>query len=369
MSYFIILAALYIIGMGVLIYGWGKWTQLAVEDFTPALSIIIPMRNEAKNLPLLFRDLAQLDYPFEQVSLMIIDDHSEDNSLELAHQLARNLPFSYSILQNDDQQQGKKAALSKAIQMATSAIILTTDADCRLPKQWLRKMVMPFSQSRILFVSGPVVMHTDGFFAKLLHQEFLSLIGVGAAALGLGQAGMANGANMAFRKDTFLKLNPYQDNAHIPSGDDEFLLEKINRTYAHSTYFVNDPEAVVRTDAPASGAIWVHQRRRWAGKWKHGKNVFKWVLPAAVALFHLSLILMTILWLIGLLTFELWFTVMMMRATIEFIFLKEIHQSLNQSFSFSSFLVWQIIYPLYAVMFALLANFGRYNWKGRTYRL
>jgi glycosyltransferase involved in cell wall biosynthesis len=50
---------------------------------TTGFSILIPIRNEAKNLPKLLDSIAQLNYPAELFELILIDDFSEDNSQQI----------------------------------------------------------------------------------------------------------------------------------------------------------------------------------------------------------------------------------------------------------------------------------------------
>jgi biofilm PGA synthesis N-glycosyltransferase PgaC len=65
--------------------------------------------------------------------------------------------------------------------------------------------------------------------------------------LRLGFLHLCNGANLAFTKDAFTATGGYDGNEHIASGDDEFLMRKIEAKYSNGIRFNNNPENVVTT--------------------------------------------------------------------------------------------------------------------------
>ena len=372
MIYFIIIAACYMLLVGALIYGWEQWEKpLNNPSFQPTVTILIACRNESSNIKRVIKDIQEMNYPKELMEVIIVDDHSEDETAKLANlQLSSSSIKAQVIsLAGKEAGSGKKAAIACGMAAAEGELVLTTDADCRLPRSWVDAMIQPFIKPYVLFVSGPVVFDNSRFINKIMHHEFLSLIGTGGATLAHGIPTMANGANMAVRKAVFDKLNPYQDNEHIPSGDDEFLMKKVSRMYKHSVVFLKDSQAVVTSNPPVSISEWMWQRKRWAGKWRVNKRFFEYLIPVFLVLFHAGRLTMTVLLILSKLNFELWFTALVMRAMIEYIFLKQVHEGLDQHFSWPAFLFWQIIYPFYAVFFGISANFGKYKWKGRTYTM
>lgn len=373
MIYFIILACVYLLVVGMLIYAWDKWEKPINDmDYQPTVNIIVSCRNESSHIINVIKDISKQQYPVSGYSLTIVDDSSEDDTLQKAKTACEKyLKCEYQLIdmKTFDDKEGKKDAISIGVAHTNAEFVLCTDADCRLSDDWLNHMIQPFSKPYVHFVAGPVVFDQNRWVDKLFHQEFLSLIGSGAASLALGLPLMANGANMAFRRTVFERIDPYLDNEHIPSGDDEFLLKKIHRAYKHSTCFLKDESAVVRSNPPGGIIEWFQQRKRWAAKWKHNKRWFEYFPPVFLFVFHLSLIMMTVLMLTGHLKAEVWFTTLMIRALVEFVLLRQVHEGLNQKFSWQAFIVWQFVYPIYAVCLGLLANFGNYHWKGRKYKI
>ncbi len=111
------------------------------------ISVIVAARNEAKNLERLLISIFNQSY--ENFELIVVNDRSEDNSLEILQKFKKNNPtknFSFiSVVEKPKNWNGKKYALQIGIKAAKNEIILLTDADC-LPKDrfWIEKMANSF---------------------------------------------------------------------------------------------------------------------------------------------------------------------------------------------------------------------------------
>ena len=231
-------------------------------DSFPFLSVIVPARNEEERLLTCLKSILQQDYPggFE---LILIDDHSEDNTLLLAEKLALDSP-SLSIYANPGV--GKKAALAHGVAKARGEFIFQTDADCKLSPSWLKAMQACFDD-KTAFVSGPIALDYIGYFFQPLQAlESMGLVIFGAGFLLAGKPNMANGANMAYRKSVFEELNGFKGVDHVASGDDELLLQKIKLSGKYSLTFCKNPRAIVRTPAASNWATFKEQRIRWVSK-------------------------------------------------------------------------------------------------------
>lgn len=211
----------------------------------PGISVVVAVRNEEANIQALIQSLSTVVYPEEKYEVILVSDHSSDSTVNIAQALIGNFP-NMRLVELPAGKEGKKEALALGIQHARFDVIATTDADCRFSKNWLQCISYYFEDPRSKMVSGAVKLTTDGsFLSRLQGAEFISLVGSGAAAIGLGHPVMCNGANLAFRKDAFYEVQGYADNVHIASGDDEFLMRKIFRRYPDGIRFLNFYEAVV----------------------------------------------------------------------------------------------------------------------------
>ena len=73
---FFLIVGVYVLFIGQLILGFGKVKTFEKTNASPktTFSIIVPFRNEAKNLPHLLASIANLNYPRELFELIMVDD-------------------------------------------------------------------------------------------------------------------------------------------------------------------------------------------------------------------------------------------------------------------------------------------------------
>lgn len=358
---FVVLYALLIL---FLLYRWNQIPMISGEYDEP-VSVIIPFRNEEDNLPRLVQFLGKLEY--SQFEIIFINDHSEDDSLAvLVKQLPQTL-LTYRIIDLEEGH-GKKAALTKGIEVANHDLIVTTDADCIMDKDWLGCLAVHFSSTSVHLVAGPVSYMRRNAWSKMLAIEFQALIGVTGALIQMKKPTMANGANLAFRKDTFQELNGYEGTFSTPSGDDELFMAKVFKKYPEGVSFAKDPRSLVSTLAPSNWKGLKQQRIRWASKWKKGKRattVFTALLVLTVQMAYLSTII------IGLKAkhYEVLSAVVLLKFIVEAVFVSKTAKDIGASQPHSGlFALSFIIYPFYAIYIALLANFSSFEWKGRLYK-
>ncbi len=358
---------------------WITWNGLTVPSKEtqlsqlPAVSIVIAMRNEAENLPMLWESLLDQDYPKEKIQLILVDDSSEDRSVEVAKNLTALAEIDIKIIElpNLPHFQGsfKKRALTIGIGQAEHPIIITTDADCTYDPQWLRSLLGKFQEQGSCLVSGPVAFLPNRLFGSaLIDQEFAALIGIGASFLKWGYPNMCNGANLAFSKKAFVEVDGYQGYEQVISGDDEFLLYKIAQKFPGKVHFAKDPRVVVRTLPPARWVDFMNQRKRWSGKWKFHRSTTTKALALFVFAFHLLWLLAFLLALSGSYPWSVLLVQGSIKLIAEGLFLQSVMKVQAKNLQVPWFLVGQLLYSWYAVFFGIFANIGGYTWKERSFK-
>lgn len=362
---FIIIFLSYLVAVFGLITGWisatGKTTPGAVKD--KFISVIIPFRNEERSIGQLISDLQQQEYTREKFEVILINDHSEDSSVSVINDALRG-PVSARLLNNASH--GKKSALTKGIRHAEGEIIVTTDGDCRVGRGWLRSINNSFYDESVKMSFGPVKFQTDHtVFSRMQAIEFASLIGTGAATAAFGFPTLCNGANLAFTRDAFTATGGYDGNDHIASGDDEFLMRKIEAVYPDSIRFNNSPDSIVTTVSQKTLIDFLNQRLRWAGKWRYHDGTNSKLLAIFIFLFHLSVIVLPLFVLVGDISLYVMLGLLGAKALVEFFFLRPVCTWLGIRWHGLSFVILQFIYPVYAVGVAVAAWFKAPFWKGR----
>jgi biofilm PGA synthesis N-glycosyltransferase PgaC len=366
--FFIIVFISYCIAVLALAFGWARLNERKTERLVThnhLLSVVIAFRNESANLSLLIENLEQQQFPKENFEVILVNDHSTDDSLEVISKLSKSW---IKVIQLSDQKIGKKAALDFGINYSSGEIIITTDADCRLLPMWLSKINERFQAGNMKMLAGLVrIDESNSFFSQLQAMEFASLMGTTGATFGLGSPTMCNGANLCFRKSAYLEVNGYDGNAEIPSGDDEFLMRKFLSKWKSSVQFLAESEAIVSTASVSSFSQWVHQRLRWAGKWKHNSSSFTRIVAASVLFFHICFITFFALVIAGQFSIKLLAFLWGAKMFTEALFLIPVNSALKLRWRWMSFFVLQFIYPIYVVVIGILSQWKDYKWKGRRW--
>lgn len=339
--------------------------EVVAKDDLPFLSVVVPFRNEEKNIGLLLSDLFAQRYPQDQFEILLVNDHSTDQSLQQAEAAIRASSFS-NIVMVQPAGHGKKASLAEGIRQSRGSIIVTTDADCRLNSNWLESIGKLYHYDSIKLVFGPVRIESGkSIFSKMQAIEFSSLIGSGAATMAYGIPTMSNGANFSFRKNAFYEVGGYTDNAHIASGDDEFLMRKFAKKFPAGIRFNVTQESIVSTLPQPTLSTFFNQRIRWAGKWKAHQDTKSKLIALYVFIFHAMILSLPVLVFTNVLSGYLVLALLVGKALLEFKFLHTVISWLNVKWNWLAFVLLQFSYSLYAVSVGLTSNFIRSVWKQR----
>ena len=359
--------------MAIVIYGWGRNREGAEQSWMPpdlSVSIVVAVRNEEKNILKLLSNLSSQTLAPREI--IVVDDQSEDATAKVIQDFLVENPLPVQIMKMGTKPgvsaPQKKAALTAGISMASGDIILLTDGDCFMGKGWLQSMVEPFRESRIKFVSGPVAIESGSdLLSKVQNLEFCSLLGTGAAMVQLDYPLMCNGANVAFRRATFLEVNGYNGVDETSTGDDVYLMQKIFLKHPESLFFNKVETAIVWTNPVESLNALINQRTRWASKWSMPMLRMGWGLPVFLFVFYISFLLSlpalfftsTILHLAVL---------MGLKVIPDYVFLKRVTKFCQQPMDISVFLLSELIYPVYAIYIGFRVHLVGWQWKGRTFR-
>lgn len=369
----IIFSAFYFLLVMSYLHGWRKIKKQNVMSAVPAtkISIIVPARNEEKNMVFTLIELANQNYPKELFEIIVVDDNSEDSTLQRALNFRDHYPgkdTNLKILQAGTAG-GKKQAISRGIEEAWGDWIVLTDADCRRGKNWLKALAAEMEKRENVFISAPVCFTNEKTnFQKMQSLEFLSLIGIGAASIANQNPNMCNGANLAFRKDIFSEVGGYSGNMELASGDDEFLLHKIFKVHPSGVKFLKSREAVVYTVPFRQLGDFMRQRRRWVSKSRKYQRRQVTITLYFVYLFHLFILLSGILSLFSVQFLPAFILLLFTKLFAEFIFIIPVSRFFQRQKLLPWYFPAALAYIIYVVMIGIIGNSGSYEWKGRKVR-
>ena len=318
------------------------------------VSVLIAARNEEKNIEKLLESLKKQSFPKELFEVIIVNDHSTDNTDEIINDfINKNKELDVKLLKAE--KKGKKHAISQALHSAINELIIVTDADCVLNDLWIESIVGFYQEEKCKMILAPVLLSpAENLFEKMQVLEHLSLIGSTAGSASIGFPVMCNGANMAYERKAALEVEKFRKDFDIPSGDDMFLLEQFVKCYGHNNVkFLLSKSAVVKTKTCKTIKDFFRQRRRWVSKTKSYTS-WKVIVTALIVLFfNLSIISLLVSAFFVPALWSIYILLTLLKFFIDFPLLKNITNFMNQGSLLKWVLPLEIIYPFYVVFTAL----------------
>lgn len=347
------------------------WRALPVskseqETRTTRVSILIAARNEEKHIANTIQDILSQDYPKALMEVIVVDDHSTDNTAQIIRSFSDQGVHLIQLKENKPLNSYKKLAITQAIKRSTGELLVATDADCRMGPGWLGTLVSVYQKENAQLISAPVVYEGERNWFELLQTlEFLFLIGLGAAGIGNKRPSTCNGANLAYRREVFDELNGFEGIDHIASGDDELFLHKVAEKYRDRVVFCKSFEAIVYTQAKETLSGFLSQRKRWASKSVHYKN--KSIVRLGVSIWLFNVVILAYAVLVAFLP-QLWvylLAAVILKLIAELIFMAPLCRFVRRPGLIAFLPLLSVIHVFYMTFIGVAGNWGTYQWKGR----
>jgi cellulose synthase/poly-beta-1,6-N-acetylglucosamine synthase-like glycosyltransferase len=346
------------------------WWQLPIVSLNQnvtsiSVSVVIAARNEALHLPALLQSLQAQDYPAVLFEVIIIDDHSTDDTGAVFNQFKKD-NFQMLLVDTAAASSSKKKAIAFGVSQAKGDLIVITDADCVVPPGWIRSIVGCQQQHSAQFVAAPVMFApVKGWLGVFQALDFMVLQGITAASVYARFHSMANGANLAYTQSAFHKVNGFEGIDQVASGDDMLLMYKIWKQYPDGIAYLKSREAIVQTPPMPNWKAFIQQRKRWASKTLYYDD--KKVLAVATLVYFVNV------WALVLLgagffdkaffSFALYY--ILIKLLIEFPFVISVSFFYKQQKLLAWFPFFQPLHILYTVSVGVLSQMRSYEWKGR----
>ena len=329
------------------------------------ISVLIPARGESENILNCLESLIHQNYYSQKFELIIINDHSSDNTAELAKEFINKYTDTRVRLLELKDKESKKEALKLGVTESKFELIATIDSDSIAPKNWLKNINYQFNEKVDLLIGPIVFSERDGFLSKFQMLDFLALQGVGLGMSYFNLPLLNNAANMTYKKSSYQLVNGYDD-YNTPSGDDIFLLEKFKKQNLKIKGFLSS-EIVVETKPENNWGSFIQQRLRWTSKSKYYKNptiiffgINTVIINAALLFIYVELPLVEKNRLILLF-------LLLTKWSIDFILLFLVASFFKRRSSLFYFIPVQMVYPIYVVIIWILSLTMKFEWKGRKY--
>jgi glycosyltransferase involved in cell wall biosynthesis len=336
------------------------------------ISVIVPSRNEEKNINALLETLMQQSYPADLFEVLIIDDFSTDNTAEIVRDFQNKNIKLISLVDyvaDNSINSYKKKAIEVGIELCRGELIVTTDADCLVNKNWLSTIASFYEKYKPEMIVMPVsIIHSSSFISLFQMIDFMCLQGITGAAVNNSFHGMCNGANLAYTKKAFYEVDGFKDINHIASGDDMMLMHKMAQKNKSAIKYLKSKDVIVETQPVNNLREFINQRIRWASK--ADKYQDESLFPVLLLVYLLNLLLLVLL--VAVIFIPLttkYFTflglLMICKLIFEFYFLYPVARFFKKQKTLWVFPLLQPLHIIYTVTVGGMGKFGSYQWKGR----
>lgn len=361
----------------LILYFLYHWSKIPQADFAPQIfpstpvSIIIPARNEAANIEACLQAILSQNYPAQLMEIVVVNDHSEDDTASIVQSIAD--PRIHLVNLADYPIQGhafKKHGIQTGIRQSRGHLILCTDADCQMRPEWLGQMVAFFEQEKAQMIAGPVNFHLEkSLLERFQSLDFLGMMLLTGAGLQSGLMRMGNGANLAYTRAAFEAVGGFSGVDQLASGDDLFLMHKIEQQYPGQVRFLKSLKATVYTRAMPDWQSFFQQRVRWGTK---NAAYQEWQITAVLGLvFGLCWAIIGAALLSAFVPGLGYCFLILLTAKIgaDYLLLSTASTFFQRKDLLRVFWQAQVLHVLYIAIVGLWANVRKgYEWKGRAVR-
>lgn len=373
---------------------WRGWRALPLRSlpagFQPrtSVTVAIPARNEAANIGACLRSILEGSYPPNLLEIIVVDDFSNDETAAVVRAFkGQNTRIKLIALADFFSEKHlnshKKKALEIAIDQARGELIVTTDADCVAPPDWLKWLASVFEAGRSpderleialeeqwapKILAAPVAFrHEHNLLQRFQSLDFLGMMGVTGAGIRMGWQRLGNGANLAYPKAVFVALGGYAGADAHASGDDLFLLQKAARRWPRGIFFLKNTAATVLTEAMPDWRSFFAQRLRWGAKNAALPEPGAKIALLLVFLLCWSIVVnVLIIWLLHPALLWVPLAQLLVKAVADFFFLREMCRFFGRRDLLRSFAPAFFLHIFYiAAVGAASLFFRKYRWKGR----
>jgi len=185
------------------------------------VSVVVPALNEERFIARCLESIRRQGVPVE---IVVVDNGSTDRTVEIARLYADKVLVLPSVKLGMLRQRGTEAS--------TGDIIVSLDADCVIPEDYLDKLLRHFENPRVVAVGGDILPFNK---AQKPYADFINSLKKAFAVF--------SGANTAFRRSAWEAIGGYRD---LQRAEDWDLSQRLKR----AGLVIYDPEVYVYTDIP-----------------------------------------------------------------------------------------------------------------------
>lgn len=331
------------------------------EDSLPAATVIVSARNEEHTILRCLEALHNLEYPEGKLEIILIDDSSTDKTKDLIDAFIAGKPLFKRITAPKAAPHliGKTNAIVNAQKIAKGVIILTTDADCAVPRTWVKTLASYYTPD-VAMVNGFTYQIHGSILEGMQSLDFIYLLMVGAGTINLKIPISCIGNNLSYTKKAYNEVGGYE-NMPFNMTEDSPLLIAINKLKKYKIIFPLDKYALVASLACPDIKSLYMQKKRWSLS-AFSVPWYSYIIMGSCWLTHACIIAAPFLFtpMVGALIF--------LKVIADFLALYLMAGTLGIKNILRFFAAFQLYYLSYVVFLPFILLFNRkVTWKGRKF--
>lgn len=359
---FLAAVSIYFIQSVIFIIGINKKFKKIEDENLPNISVIVAARNEEDNIQTCMKSLDNLVYPEGRIEIIIVDDHSTDNTNQIVKEFISDKPKFKCVVPSKaiGSLKGKANAIANAIETAEGEVILTTDADCIVSPYWA-KTLASYYQPDVAMVCGYTNQQENKPFKAMQSLDFIYLLGVAAGSMNLNKPLSCIGNNMSYRKSVYQEIGGYES---LPFSvtEDFNLLMKIHSLKKYKIIYPLDAKGLVTSQACDSLKSLYWQKKRWGVGGLDSDFTGFSVMGSGFAA-HVFMLLTPVFFSLQALYLFIF------KVIIDYLFLLFLYKSLKFKLKIKNFISFEVYFLIYVILLPITLLFSRkVKWKGREYK-
>ncbi|MDD6629016.1 MAG: glycosyltransferase [Lachnospiraceae bacterium] len=249
------------------------------KDYTPGVTIVIPCFNEEEWIDRTILSCVNQDYPVDKLEIIVVDDHSNDRSVEKIKETIEKLKAEdkhYEIAgrvsyMEQPENRGKRDALCEGVKVAKHELVVFVDSDSFLDPFAIRNLVQPFKDPKMGGVAGRTDVantYTNALTKMQSVRYYISFRIMKAAEAYFDGVTCLSGPLSCYRKQIVLDnmdnwLNQKFLGQKATFGDDRAMT---NFVLGHHRTGYQDT-AICSTIVPNNYRVFLKQQMRWKRSW------------------------------------------------------------------------------------------------------
>ncbi len=228
-------------------------------DSILSTAIIIPCLNEENTVEATVESLLALEYPKEKLSIILVDDGSTDNTINVMRRYKDNPCITIHKKENGASNTGKYTALNTGIKIAGDVdLIGCLDADSFVEPDALRIAVESFNNPKVMATTSAMSVHMPSTIIQhMQYAEYVIGITIRHILASVNSLYVTPGPFSLYRSQVFKEIGYFSHGYQTEDMEMALRMQK-----AHML-IENSPRARVYTKAPSTINALIKQRVRW----------------------------------------------------------------------------------------------------------